>query len=129
MVCRLSACCIEWSVVCLPHQIVCGIRWCLVSLLHQMVFSWTVSVPWCFLECVHILLMFLFLISAQMAGLLCEEEGPEADNVKYCGYCKHHYNKLVRTATARIISSHRNLIPILDFCAKQMLTRSDSQLF
>lgn len=31
---------------------------------------------------------------AQMAGLLCEEEGPEADNVKYCGYCKHHYNKL-----------------------------------
>lgn len=37
--------------------------------------------------------------SAQMAGLLCEEEGPEADNVKYCGYCKHHYNKMVRWAT------------------------------
>lgn len=35
-------------------------------------------------------------VSAQMAGLLCEEEGPEADNVKYCGYCKHHYNKMVR---------------------------------
>ncbi|XP_017295247.3 protein AF-17 [Kryptolebias marmoratus] len=33
---------------------------------------------------------------AQMAGLLCEEEGPEADNVKYCGYCKHHYNKMTR---------------------------------
>ncbi|KAM8880557.1 protein AF-17-like isoform 2-T2 [Spinachia spinachia] len=31
---------------------------------------------------------------AQMAGLLCEEEGPEADNVKYCGYCKHHYNRM-----------------------------------
>lgn len=31
-----------------------------------------------------------------MAGLLCEEEGPGADNVKYCGYCKHHYNKMVR---------------------------------
>ncbi|XP_031417598.2 LOW QUALITY PROTEIN: protein AF-17 [Clupea harengus] len=31
---------------------------------------------------------------AQMAGLLCEEEGPEADNVKYCGYCKHHYSKM-----------------------------------
>jgi hypothetical protein len=31
-----------------------------------------------------------------MAGLLCEEEGPEADNVKYCGYCKHHYIKMVR---------------------------------
>lgn len=36
------------------------------------------------------------LFSAQMAGLLCEEEGPGADNVKYCGYCKHHYNKMVR---------------------------------
>ncbi|XP_070289907.1 protein AF-17 [Salvelinus sp. IW2-2015] len=33
---------------------------------------------------------------AQMAGLLCEEEGPEADNVKYCGYCKHHYIKMQR---------------------------------
>ncbi|XP_077461886.1 protein AF-17-like isoform X2 [Stigmatopora argus] len=33
---------------------------------------------------------------AQMAGLLCEEEGPEADNVKYCGYCKRHYNKMKR---------------------------------
>ncbi|MGH0159241.1 UNVERIFIED_CONTAM: hypothetical protein FKN15_037069 [Acipenser sinensis] len=32
--------------------------------------------------------------SAQMAGLLCEEEGLEADNVKYCGYCKYHYNKM-----------------------------------
>ncbi|XP_056265032.1 protein AF-17-like isoform X2 [Pseudoliparis swirei] len=31
---------------------------------------------------------------AQLAGLLCEEEGPEADNVKYCGYCKHHYNRM-----------------------------------
>ncbi|XP_041123051.1 protein AF-17-like [Polyodon spathula] len=31
---------------------------------------------------------------AQMAGLLCEEEGLEADNVKYCGYCKYHYNKM-----------------------------------
>ena len=37
------------------------------------------------------------LCSAQMAGLLCEEEGPEADNVKYCGYCKHHYSKMVRS--------------------------------
>ncbi|XP_033913942.3 protein AF-17-like isoform X1 [Acipenser ruthenus] len=31
---------------------------------------------------------------AQMAGLLCEEEGLEADNVKYCGYCKYHYSKM-----------------------------------
>ncbi|XP_041041129.1 protein AF-10 isoform X2 [Carcharodon carcharias] len=31
---------------------------------------------------------------AQLAGLLCEEEGSEADNVKYCGYCKYHFGKL-----------------------------------
>uniref|UniRef100_A0A8C5X0P3 MLLT6, PHD finger containing n=1 Tax=Malurus cyaneus samueli TaxID=2593467 RepID=A0A8C5X0P3_9PASS len=33
---------------------------------------------------------------AQMAGLLCEEEVLEVDNVKYCGYCKYHFNKMVR---------------------------------
>ncbi|KAG9474055.1 hypothetical protein GDO78_004382 [Eleutherodactylus coqui] len=33
---------------------------------------------------------------AQMAGLLCEEEAQEVDNVKYIGYCKYHYNKMVR---------------------------------
>ncbi|XP_072271011.1 protein AF-17 isoform X2 [Pyxicephalus adspersus] len=33
---------------------------------------------------------------AQMAGLLCEEEAQEADNVKYIGYCKYHFNKMVR---------------------------------
>lgn len=44
--------------------------------------------------------------SAQMAGLLCEEEGPGADNVKYCGYCKHHYNKMVR----RCVKTHNKSI-------------------
>lgn len=28
-------------------------------------------------------------------GLLCEEAGNLLDNVKYCGYCQHHYSKLV----------------------------------
>uniref|UniRef100_A0A673G3R1 MLLT10 histone lysine methyltransferase DOT1L cofactor n=1 Tax=Sinocyclocheilus rhinocerous TaxID=307959 RepID=A0A673G3R1_9TELE len=32
---------------------------------------------------------------AQFAGLLCEEQGSDADNVKYCGYCKYHYSKLL----------------------------------
>ncbi|KAF7239669.1 Protein AF-17 [Varanus komodoensis] len=32
---------------------------------------------------------------AQMAGLLCEEEVLEVDNVKYCGYCKYHFNKMM----------------------------------
>lgn len=30
-----------------------------------------------------------------MAGLLCEEEVLEVDNVRYCGYCKHHFSKMV----------------------------------
>ncbi|XP_055943909.1 protein AF-10-like isoform X3 [Argiope bruennichi] len=32
---------------------------------------------------------------AQAAGLLCEEAGNYTDNVKYCGYCYYHYQKLV----------------------------------
>lgn len=38
------------------------------------------------------------LLSAQMAGLLCEEEVLEVDNVKYCGYCKYHFSKMVSPA-------------------------------
>ncbi|XP_048641470.1 protein AF-17 isoform X4 [Marmota marmota marmota] len=38
---------------------------------------------------------------AQMAGLLCEEEVLEVDNVKYCGYCKYHFSKM---KTSRHIS-------------------------
>ncbi|XP_041823781.1 protein AF-10 isoform X2 [Melanotaenia boesemani] len=34
---------------------------------------------------------------AQFAGLLCEEQGSDADNVKYCGYCKYHHSKLQRS--------------------------------
>lgn len=36
---------------------------------------------------------------AQSAGLLCEEAGNYYDNVKYVGYCKHHYSKLVSIFT------------------------------
>lgn len=40
---------------------------------------------------------------AQALGLLCEEAGNYLDNVKYCGYCQHHYSKLVgsRSTTAK----------------------------
>ncbi|XP_037292062.2 coiled coil domain containing protein Alhambra isoform X3 [Rhipicephalus microplus] len=34
---------------------------------------------------------------AQAAGLLCEEAGNYMDNVKYCGYCPYHYQKVVST--------------------------------
>lgn len=33
-----------------------------------------------------------------MAGLLCEEEVLEVGNVKYCGYCKYHFSKMVSAA-------------------------------
>ncbi|KAI5726342.1 hypothetical protein M8J76_000985 [Diaphorina citri] len=39
---------------------------------------------------------------AQTQGLLCEEAGNYLDNVKYCGYCSHHYSKLVRKKGANI---------------------------
>ena len=32
---------------------------------------------------------------AQSAGLLCEEAGNYQDNVKYCGYCDYHYQRIV----------------------------------
>uniref|UniRef100_A0A8C4QJI8 MLLT10 histone lysine methyltransferase DOT1L cofactor n=1 Tax=Eptatretus burgeri TaxID=7764 RepID=A0A8C4QJI8_EPTBU len=40
---------------------------------------------------------------AQMAGLLCEEEGSVADNVQYCGYCKYHFNKLTYTSSSAFL--------------------------
>ncbi len=33
--------------------------------------------------------------SAQQKGMLCEEGGG-SKNVKYCGYCSHHFKKVVR---------------------------------
>lgn len=48
--------------------------------------------------------------SAQMAGLLCEEEVLEVDNVKYCGYCKYHFNKMVSF-----------FIPSMDFILRHCL--------
>uniref|UniRef100_A0A8D1GKF9 MLLT10 histone lysine methyltransferase DOT1L cofactor n=1 Tax=Sus scrofa TaxID=9823 RepID=A0A8D1GKF9_PIG len=39
----------------------------------------------------------IVIISAQFAGLLCEEEGNGADNVQYCGYCKYHFSKLKKS--------------------------------
>ena len=38
---------------------------------------------------------YMLYCSAQAHGHLCEEAGNYGDNVKYCGYCVHHYKKLV----------------------------------
>ena len=45
---------------------------------------------------------------AQALGLLCEEAGNYMDNVKYCGYCQHHYSKLVRR-TVKALRIHSSL--------------------
>lgn len=44
---------------------------------------------------------------AQFAGLLCEEQGSDADNVKYCGYCKYHHSKLKHKERDRNKPKHK----------------------
>uniref|UniRef100_A0A8C7ZDS1 MLLT10 histone lysine methyltransferase DOT1L cofactor n=1 Tax=Oryzias sinensis TaxID=183150 RepID=A0A8C7ZDS1_9TELE len=44
---------------------------------------------------------------AQFAGLLCEEQGNDADNVKYCGYCKYHHSKLKHKERDRHKPKHK----------------------
>ncbi|VVC38726.1 Hypothetical protein CINCED_3A021786 [Cinara cedri] len=44
---------------------------------------------------------------AQNAGLLCEEAGNYYDNVKYVGYCKHHYSKLKKSNSIKPIAPYR----------------------
>ncbi|XP_041103036.1 protein AF-10-like isoform X5 [Polyodon spathula] len=48
---------------------------------------------------------------AQFAGLLCEEEGSDADNVKYCGYCKNHYSKLKHKERDKHKPKHKKSAP------------------
>lgn len=67
-----------------------------------------------------------------MAGLLCEEEGPGADNVKYCGYCKHHYNKMVSRTTTSVVKlqSHpaRRIEGLTPQCKKKINWRTNKTL-
>ncbi|XP_039280386.1 protein AF-10 isoform X3 [Nilaparvata lugens] len=44
---------------------------------------------------------------AQALGLLCEEAGNYLDNVKYCGYCQHHYSKLKKSGNVKTIPPYR----------------------
>ncbi|XP_068437789.1 protein AF-10 isoform X2 [Clinocottus analis] len=46
---------------------------------------------------------------AQFAGLLCEEQGSDADNVKYCGYCKYHHSKLKHKERDRHKPKHKKV--------------------
>ncbi|KAK4023002.1 hypothetical protein OUZ56_008442 [Daphnia magna] len=49
---------------------------------------------------------------AQAMGLLCEEAGNYMDNVKYCGYCQHHYSKLKKGANLKTIPAFKPLPPV-----------------
>uniref|UniRef100_A0AAY4A0Y2 MLLT10 histone lysine methyltransferase DOT1L cofactor n=1 Tax=Denticeps clupeoides TaxID=299321 RepID=A0AAY4A0Y2_9TELE len=49
---------------------------------------------------------------AQFAGLLCEEQGSDADNVKYCGYCKYHYSKLKHKERERHKPKHKKTLDL-----------------
>lgn len=44
---------------------------------------------------------------AQAQGLLCEEAGNSDDNVKYCGYCKHHYQKMKKDPHIKFIPAFK----------------------
>ncbi|XP_041986386.1 protein AF-10 isoform X2 [Aricia agestis] len=48
---------------------------------------------------------------AQSLGLLCEEAGNYLDNVKYCGYCQHHYSKLKKGGNVKTIPPYK---PVVD---------------
>uniref|UniRef100_A0A3P8ZW25 MLLT10 histone lysine methyltransferase DOT1L cofactor n=1 Tax=Esox lucius TaxID=8010 RepID=A0A3P8ZW25_ESOLU len=62
---------------------------------------------------------------AQFAGLLCEEQGSDADNVKYCGYCKYHYSKLKHKERDRHKPKHKKTLELSPSLAPALMVASD----
>ncbi|XP_064875369.1 protein AF-10-like isoform X3 [Oncorhynchus nerka] len=62
---------------------------------------------------------------AQFAGLLCEEQGSDADNVKYCGYCKYHYSKLKHKERERHKPKHKKILELSPTLAPTLMVTSD----
>uniref|UniRef100_A0A8C7L7S7 MLLT10 histone lysine methyltransferase DOT1L cofactor n=1 Tax=Oncorhynchus kisutch TaxID=8019 RepID=A0A8C7L7S7_ONCKI len=62
---------------------------------------------------------------AQFAGLLCEEQGSDADNVKYCGYCKYHYSKLKHKERERHKPKHKKTLELSPSLASTLMLASD----
>ncbi|XP_014665170.1 PREDICTED: uncharacterized protein F54F2.2, isoform a-like isoform X2 [Priapulus caudatus] len=50
---------------------------------------------------------FFHVTCAQAGGLLCEEAGHFLDNVKYCGYCQYHYQKLQKKDNIKTIPAFK----------------------
>ncbi|XP_074025329.1 coiled coil domain containing protein Alhambra isoform X7 [Leptinotarsa decemlineata] len=49
---------------------------------------------------------------AQGVGLLCEEAGNYLDNVKYCGYCQHHYSKLPKVENTQSMITNQPVVAL-----------------
>uniref|UniRef100_A0A915JQX3 PHD-type domain-containing protein n=1 Tax=Romanomermis culicivorax TaxID=13658 RepID=A0A915JQX3_ROMCU len=47
-----------------------------------------------------------FISSAQQEGLLCEESG-QMDNIKYCGYCSHHFKKIKKDSNIKVVPPYK----------------------
>ncbi|XP_041717598.2 protein AF-10 isoform X3 [Coregonus clupeaformis] len=62
---------------------------------------------------------------AQFAGLLCEEQGSDADNVKYCGYCKYHYSKLKHKERERHKPKYKKTLELSPSLAPTLMVASD----
>ncbi|KAK7118276.1 hypothetical protein R3I94_021941 [Phoxinus phoxinus] len=62
---------------------------------------------------------------AQLAGLLCEEQGSDADNVKYCGYCKYHYSKLKHKERDRHKPKHKKSLEMTPSLVPALMVSSE----
>ncbi|TRZ00298.1 hypothetical protein DNTS_009905 [Danionella cerebrum] len=62
---------------------------------------------------------------AQLAGLLCEEQGSDADNVKYCGYCKNHYSKLKHKERDRHKPKHKKPLELSPSLVPALMVTSE----
>ncbi|XP_016350779.1 protein AF-10-like isoform X2 [Sinocyclocheilus anshuiensis] len=62
---------------------------------------------------------------AQFAGLLCEEQGSDADNVKYCGYCKYHYSKLKHKERDRHKPKHKKALELSPSLVPALMVSSE----
>ncbi|XP_052452770.1 protein AF-10 isoform X10 [Carassius gibelio] len=62
---------------------------------------------------------------AQFAGLLCEEQGSDADNVKYCGYCKYHYSKLKHKERDRHKPKHKKALELSPSLVPALMVTSE----
>ncbi|XP_052398171.1 protein AF-10 isoform X4 [Carassius gibelio] len=62
---------------------------------------------------------------AQFAGFLCEEQGSDADNVKYCGYCKYHHSKLKHKERDRHKPKHKKSLEMSPSLVPAMMVASE----